>query len=150
MSTRGNPFTELEQLFERMSRQFDDATHMWESDGPLARLTTDARAMAIDLVERDEEFVATVDLPGFERDDVDIRVTDHTLRIDAEREDHLDRTGERVLRHERHHESAQRSIRLPEEVDTDNVHATMNRGVLTITLPKLEIEQATTIEIEGE
>ena len=40
--------------------------------------------MAIDLVERDEELIATVDLPGFEHDEVSINVTDHTLRIEAE------------------------------------------------------------------
>ena len=150
MSTRGNPFSELEQFFERMSRQFEDATHMWEPDSPLGRWMPDARPMAIDLVERDSEFVVTVDLPGFERDDVDIQMTDHTLRIEAEREQRHDTEREQFLRRERRHESSQRSVRLPEEVDKDGVEAQMTRGVLTITLPKLDIEQARTIEIEDE
>ncbi|MUV88560.1 Hsp20 family protein [Halapricum sp. CBA1109] len=149
MSTRGNPFTELEQLFERMSRQFDDTSRMWESDGPFGRWTSAAEAMAIDLVDRDDEFVATVDLPGFERDDIDIQITDHTLRIEAEHEETLDEEEERFIRHERRHESTKRSIRLPEEVDKDGVKAHMKNGVLTVTLPKLATEAARNIEIEG-
>ncbi|MGB9950886.1 Hsp20/alpha crystallin family protein (plasmid) [Haloarcula marismortui] len=149
MSTRGNPFAELERLFERMSRQFDDASRMWESEGPFGRWASEAESMAIDLVDRDDEFVATVDLPGFERDDVDIQVTDHTLRIEAEHEEILDEEEERFIRHERRHESTKRSIRVPEEVDKDGVKAHMKNGVLTVTLPKLETEEARKIEIEG-
>lgn len=74
---------------------------MWGFEGPLTRLTAD-RAMATDLVERDGEFVATVDLPGFEREDADIRVTDRTLRIDTEREEQLDRTEHESFATNRH------------------------------------------------
>ena len=110
--------------------------------------------MAIDLVERDDEFVVTVDLPGFEREEVDVQVTDHTLRIEAEHEEVTDEDrmeGEgRFIRHERRHESTRRSIRLPDAVDTANVSARMKNGVLTITLPRLEAEEAKGIEIELE
>lgn len=149
MSTRSNPFEELERLFERMSRQFDETSRMWESDNPFTRWASEAESMAIDLVDRDDEFVATVDLPGFERDDVDIQVTDHTLRIEAEHEEILDEEQERFIRHERHHESTKRSIRLPEEVDKDGVEAQMKNGVLTVTLPKIAVEEARKIEIKG-
>ena len=150
MSTRSNPFEELERLLERMSRQFDDASRMWTSEEPFGRLTSGTESIAIDLVDRDDEFVATVDLPGFERDDVDIQVTDHTLRIEAEHEEVLDEEEERFLRHERRHESTHRSIRIPEEVDKEGVKARMKNGVLTVTLPKLEVEEARKIEIESE
>lgn len=150
MNTRSNPFEELQPLFERMSRQFDDTSRMWESEGPFGRWVSEAGSMAVDLVDRDGEFVATVDLPGFEREDVDIQVTDHTLRIEAEHEEMLEEEEERFIRHERRHESTERSIRLPEEVDKEAVNARMKNGVLTITLPKIEIEEARKIEIEGE
>lgn len=149
MSTRGNPFADLERLFERMSRQFDDASRTWEGESPFGRWALDSEAMAIDLVDRDDEFVATVDLPGFEREDVDIQVTDHTLRIEAEYEESLDEEAERLIRHERRHESTKRSIRLPEEVDKDGVNARLQNGVLTVRLPKIETEEARQIEIEA-
>lgn len=147
MSTRGNPLEELERFFERMSHQFDDA-RMWHPSGSLERWSSEFGAMAIDLVDRDDEFVATVDMPGFDRDEIDVRVTDHTLRINAEHEEALDEEEGRYIRHERRRESADRSIRLPDGVDPDGVEARMKNGVLTITLPKLEAEEARGIEIE--
>lgn len=84
MSARSNPFEELERLFDRMRREFEDSTYAWDTENPLAEWRSRMESMRLDLAEHDEEFVATVDLPGYERDDVDVRVTDHTLRIDAE------------------------------------------------------------------
>lgn len=148
MSTRGNPFEELERLFERMSRQFDEASRMWGPVGDVGRLTSGTESMAVDLVEQDDEFLAMVDLPGFDREDVDIRVTDHTLRIEAEREEAVDEESDQYLRQERRHESARRSVTLPDEVDTENVTARMKNGVLTVTLPKLEAKEARRIDID--
>lgn len=154
MSTRSNPFEDLERFFDRLRRQFDEMTYVWDVDEPFAAWPSEAESMAIDLVERDDEFVVTVDLPGFERKEVDVQVTDHTLRIEAEHEEVTDedRTeGERrFIRHERRSESTWRSIRLPEAVDTENVSARMKNGVLTVTLPRLEAEEARGIEIELE
>jgi HSP20 family protein len=139
---------EIERLFERMSRQFENASHEWESSDLFEWPSSQFEPMAVDLVEHDDEFVASVDLPGFDREDVSIEVTDHTLRISAEREEETAEEDTRYLRHERHHASAGRSIRLPEEVDRDAVSARMQNGVLTITLPRIEAEAAKKIEIQ--
>lgn len=148
MSTRSNPFEEIERLFERLGQQFDAASRAWERNESIDWLPSEFESMAVDVVERDEEFVATVDLPGFERDEVDVRVTDHTLTIDADHEESIEEEEESYLRRERRHESLHRSIRLPAEVDSEGVTARMKNGVLTITLPKLETEEAKEIEIE--
>jgi HSP20 family protein len=148
MSARSNPFEELERLFERMSRQFEESSRVWEPDGPFGRWRSEVEEMAVDLVEHDGEFVVTVDLPGCERDDVEVRVTDRTLRIEAEREEERDETEEQYLRHERRHESMRRSVRLPDAVDRENVSARMKNGVLTVTLPKAEGQGTHTVEIE--
>ena len=147
MSSRSNPFEEIEQFFERMSRQFDERSESWGEDGPLARWSESER-MAVDLVEHDDEFVVTVDVPGFGKEEVDVRVTDHTLHVEAEHEESVENGDDRYLRRERRHESMRRSIRLPEEVDTESVDARMNNGVLTVTVPKLEATEARTIEVQ--
>lgn len=147
MSSRPNPFREIERLLENMGRQFDDASHMFEGNGPLARFA-DLEEMALDLVDHDDEFVVTVDLPGFERDDIEVTVTDHRLRIEAEHEESLETDDESYLRRERRHRSASRSVRLPDAVDQEAVTATMKNGVLTVTLPKVESEAAHTIDIQ--
>lgn len=141
MRTRPTPFEEVEQLFERMSRQFDGGSR-WGSGGGF-----DHEEMPIDLVEHDAEFVVTVDLPGFEKADVDVSVTDHTLRIEAEHEETTDERSDQYLRHERRHDSLHRAIRLPEAVDKARVEARMQNGVLTVTVPKLEVDEVRTIDV---
>lgn len=148
MNSRRNPFEDLERLFDRMGRQFEESTRAWEPDGPFGQWRPEFERLSVDLVERDEEFVATVDLPGFERDDVDVQVTNRTLRIAAEREETVESADEEYLRNERSQESAKRSIRLPDDVDVEAVDARMRNGVLTVTLPKLEAEEAREIDIE--
>lgn len=152
MSSQRNPFDEIEEFFERMGQQFEEASSAWQSDDSLGRWMPGRESMAMDLVEHDDKLIATVDLPGFERDEVDVRVTNHTLHVEAEHEEETDEEHEtesgRFLRRERRHAATQRSLRLPEEVETDDVDAQMKNGVLTITLPKTEAEQARTIEIE--
>jgi HSP20 family protein len=148
MSSRSNPFEEMERFFDRLTRQFDEASSKWESEGPFSRWTGEFESPAVDLVEQDDSFVVTVDLPGFERDEIKIRVTDQTLRIEAEHEEAATEEDERYIRRERRHETTRRAVRLPDEVDKENVHARMKNGVLTVTLPKLEVEESRTIEIE--
>ena len=146
MSAGNNPFEELERLFQRMSRQYGDPSRMLGSGEAFGGSSTGD--MDVDLVEYDDEFVATVDLPGFEREDVDVQVTDQLLQIDAEHAESTDEEADRYIRRERIHRSMQRSVQLPEEVDTDGVSARMNNGVLTVTLPKVDAEDTRRIEIE--
>lgn len=135
-------------MFERMSRQFEEASRSWSDGTPFANWEGEGESMAMDLVERDDEYVVTVDLPGFEREDIDVRVTDQTLKIEAEREQAVDEEDAAYIRHERKHRTASRSIRLPDAVDKDGVSAKMRNGVLTVTIPRLEVEEAKQIEIE--
>ena len=143
-----NPFTELQRLFERMSEQYDESAEAWTFDQPFGELALGAESMAIDVVERDDAYVVVMDLPGFERDDVDIQVTDTRLRVDAERETTVAEEGDRYVHREREEQSAERSIELPEPVRVDDVTAMMEHGVLTVRLPREEVEEAQEIEIE--
>lgn len=151
MSSGRDPFDEIEEFLERMSGQLGGTSGSWQSDGPLGQLTSGAESTAVDLVEHDGEFVATVDLPGFESDDVDVSLAGSTLVVDAERESSVDDEEEgQYLRRERRSQSVRRSVRLPEPVAKDEASARMNNGVLTVTLPKAELETSRSIEIDEE
>lgn len=143
MSARDDPFAEMERLLDRMSRQFDGFETLEAPDDRSA-------STPIDLVEHDDEFVVTFDLPGFEKDDVEVRVADHTLRIEAERDESVAEDDEAYLRRERRHRSVRESVTLPDEVDTEAVSARMQNGVLTVTLPRLAVEEERTVEISEE
>ncbi|RDI70044.1 Hsp20/alpha crystallin family protein [Halopelagius longus] len=126
-----NPFQELERMFEQMNRQFEQSPWSMGQEGMFGRGSVD-----IDLADHGEEFVVTADLPGFEKENIDVQCTEEQLTIRAERERETETSEENYLRRERSDERMQRSVRLPEPIDADGVSATFQNGVLTVTLPK--------------
>jgi HSP20 family protein len=136
MVSRGSPFDELERLLDRMNEARERA----------------GGGLAVDVADEGDSFVLTADLPGFERDDIDVEVHERTLRIDAthqsEREEEHEEDGKYVQR-ERSKRSLSRSVTLPEDVDEDDASASFENGVLTVTLPKSHAaEESTSVEIE--
>lgn len=136
-------------MFERMSREFEDVAGQWgESDRGMLSTRSD---VAIDLVDEGDAFVVTVDVPGFERDEIDLYVADETLWIECERSDATDEEEESYLRRERRHASVRRSVGLPAPVEPDEVSAKLRNGILTVTVPKAEPDDGSKrIDIEGE
>ncbi|WP_049969101.1 archaeal heat shock protein Hsp14 [Haladaptatus cibarius] len=132
MSRRKNPFDELEEMFERMSRQFDEMGGQfgggmdWQTGG-----------ISVDVVDNGDEYVVTADLPGFEKNDLDIALQENRLRISAEHESEVEEEGEEYLRQERSQRSVSRTVSLPDPVDESSVSAEYRNGVLTVTLPKI-------------
>ena len=121
MTTR-NPLQELEQLLDRLGEEMGGAV-------PNA-----SRRSAVDLLERPGEFVVEAELPGATEDDVDVRVSGPTLHLHAGAPDRPE--GE-YRRRERRQEAVDRRVELPAAVDEEAVAATLEDGVLTVTLPKL-------------
>ncbi|SFR35290.1 HSP20 family protein [Halogeometricum limi] len=137
---RSNPFDEIESMFERMSRQFDEMSHQFDA----SNVVKSSYGMDIDVRDGDEEFVVVADLPGFEKEDIDLSIAKRSLTISASRDMSEDTESEsdsgQYLRRERRHESMRRSLRLPEDVKADEASASYNNGVLTISLPKMLTE----------
>lgn len=148
MNQRSNPFNELERFFENMSRQFDESTPDLGMESRLSRWTPTRERMSIDMIDHDDDLVVTVDVPGYDQDEIDISVFNRRLRIAADHEETTEVDEESYLRRERRHETMRRTIDLPVEIDPEDVSATLTNGVLTITLPKQMVEQARTIEIK--
>ncbi len=137
MARRDNPFNNIERIFEQMSRQFEDAAKTWDEDFFGFDIQGSQR-ISIDLADRDSAFVVTADVPGFDKDDIEVRLADNTLHIQADREESDETEEGTYLRRERRRRSMSRSVRLPEPVEDEGVSATYQNGVLTITLPKVE------------
>ena len=111
---------------------------MWDPD-EFGTTESGMGTIGVDLADRGDEFVLTAGVPGFERDDIDLRLSDNTVHVDAERErDETEERDEFYDGSERERRSMSRSVRLPEPVDGDAVEASHRNGVLTVTLPKEE------------
>ena len=91
-----------------------------------------------DLVEKEQEFVVSMDLPGMKAEDVKVELHGRELWISGERKGESEEEGKSFHRMERHHGEFRRVFSLPQEVDEDHIEATFQDGVLAIHVPKSE------------
>lgn len=112
---------------------------LWENDLFDNFLTADMPALpAVNVAEKDKEFTIDVSIPGFKKEDVAIEIDKNYLKVSANHETSSDKKDEndRVIRQEFSASSFERSFVLPENIDTTNIAAKQEDGVLKITLPK--------------
>jgi len=109
--------------------------------------STQAWAPALDISERKDAYLVTVELPGVRARDVEITFADRLLTIQGERRPAGDTAGEKVHRAERRHGAFRRSIILPSHVMTDAIEATAHDGVLQILVPKAPEAHAKRIQV---
>ena len=104
--------------------------------------------VSVDIEDRDEEFVLTAELPGFEKDDIDVRVTGNTFHLEADREAETTESDADFVRRERHRALVSRAISLPSDVQTEDISATYENWLLTVRMPKSEpLTEGTKIEV---
>lgn len=117
-------------LHREMNRLFDDLWNGFGFGGEMNR----AGWPSIDLVESDEGYTLTAELPGVEEKDVEVLLSDKVLTLRGEKksahEDERRRFGER------YYGRFERQMELPVEIEQDKVAASFRNGVLTVTLPK--------------
>ena len=99
---------------------------------------------AIDLLETDDELVALVALPGASKENIDLRVTEDSLYVEAKANP---REG-RYLRREINTTGLKREIKLPVEVKPEQVRASFKDGILEVRLPKLVIVNAKRVQVD--
>lgn len=102
---------------------------------------------ATDIVESKDNILVRIELPGLEPKDIKVSLTDDRLTISGERKQEEEEKEENFYRLERHSGSFSRTYRLPALVKKDAIDAVFEKGVLSITLPKLEEERQKQIEI---
>lgn len=102
---------------------------------------------AVDIREEDDRFLLIADLPGVDRKDVEITVEDHVLTFKGERSTVTEENKEGFRRRERIHGSFLRQFTLPDTADTENISATVNAGVLEISIPKQQKLQPKKIQV---
>ena len=134
---RWEPVRELNTIQNEMNRLFNT---FFETSGAQGGGQATARRWlpAMDLVESGEAFVLRADLPGLSEEDVNIELEDNVLTISGERKAEHEERKEGYYRLERASGSFSRSLTLPEGVDPEKVHASFDRGVLEVRIPKPE------------
>ena len=93
---------------------------------------------AVDFVEKDGEYVVKAEIPGVEADDISVDVTGEILTIKGEKTQSAEHKDKNYHLQECHHGLFQRSFPLPRDIDGDKIAASFDKGVLTVTLPKIK------------
>lgn len=104
----------------------------------------------VDVSESDGAFTVEVEVPGFSEKDIEISVEPQRLAISGTRETAEERKQGKSVYSERASNRIFRVVALPAEVDTASsaIKATYDKGILTITLPKLAKPEARRIAVE--
>ncbi len=90
----------------------------------------------IDVRENDHEYQVTAELPGMDENDIEVTLDNNSLTISGEKKQEMEDKGQNTYRMERSYGSFQRCISLPPGIQSDQIDANFNKGILTITLPK--------------
>jgi HSP20 family protein len=132
-----NEFTvNIEKQLSRLGRDIQDfvekivPVHVQETEGDFLPLC--------DIIESDSEYRILMDLPGMSKKEIKIALKENVLSISGERVFQTDE-NEEVKRNERKSGAFSRSFALPEQVDGSETSASFKNGVLTVTMPKIEI-----------
>lgn len=98
-----------------------------------------APLLSTDLIESETDFHVSCDLPGVNKEDLDITLNDGYVTVKAERRESHDVNNDKVHRSERSYGSVQRTIAIPKNADASSAEAKLENGVLSIRFPKKEV-----------
>jgi len=142
------PFSDLQRATDRLFNEFAKTMgfpSLEIGESPVA--LTGYEWPRVDISETDDNIQITADLPGVDKDDVEISIRDNTITIRGEKKQEEEEKGEGFYKIERSYGTFQRSFYLPSEIEEDKVEASFKDGVLKITLPKTEAAKAKTKQI---
>lgn len=132
-----DPFRELDDMQERMSRLFN------RSAGQLGF----GNLYATDIYEQDGRLIIETGLPNFKDDEVNVQINQDRLEIKAEHKSENEQKERNYLRRESSQASYYRQFLLPGDVDTDKADAKFENGILTVSFDKKELPQPKRLEL---
>ena len=128
---------DFNQLIESMFRGFDQTFGQFFPSFPSLQPFS-GFAPSADLVDHGDHYTLTADLPGFSKDEVDVRVDDQALELSAEKKGQKESRDKQSTRWEQTHSVFHQVMSIPEPLATSKVTGTMKNGVLELKLPKRE------------
>ena len=133
---RWEPFREFSTMQERMNRMNRLFRESYSPEGPEEALTTTSFAPPVDIYEDEHNITLKIEVPGIDEKDIDVRLENNTLTVHGERKIEKEEKEENFRRVERQYGGFTRSFTLPSSVDTGQVSADYDKGVLKINLAK--------------
>jgi HSP20 family protein len=139
--TGTDPFRELRRLQDEMDR-------LMGAFAPTGDLAAAGGFPAVNVYANQDGIAIVAELPGVEKDDLDIQAHRDTLTLSGTRHPAAERE-ESYHRRERRRGSFSRTIQLPYRIDPDRIQAQLENGVLRLSLPRPEEDKPRRIAIQG-
>ena len=143
-----DPFTEMRRMMDGFRANMED---MIERVFPSQGMTPALKRPRVDIIDVGNALQVVADLPGVQKDDIEINLTTERLEITAESKTETERKEEEYAYRERGYASYRRTLDLPAEVLPDKAEAKFTNGVLEITMPKKEptaVEKKTRVTVK--
>jgi HSP20 family protein len=136
-----SPWEEMDRMFESVFPQ------AWRPF--LGRMWGDTEGMhpRVDVIDRDTEIMVRAEIPGVDKENIDVSVTDNTVTIRGETHRESEETQGQYYRSEISHGAFTRTVALPAEVDADGANASFKNGMLELKLPKVEKSKRRSIPV---
>lgn len=136
------PFRGIESLQREMNRLFDRLIP--GGNGEMRSLDFIPSA---EMEETDEAVHLRLEVPGMESKDLEVEVTEESVVIKGERQSESKTEEKGIIRSEFHYGKFERQIPLSAHIQPDKAHAECRKGVLNLTLPKVESEQRKAVKV---
>ena len=145
---RWDPFQDLRSAQDEMTQMSPMLAHaLGLHTQQQASATATAWAPALDISERKDAYLVTVELPGLKPEDLDITMEDGLLTIQGERQFTSESSEQQFHRVERRYGAFRRSITLPAHVTAEGIQASFEDGVLQVLVPKAEEAKPKRIQV---
>lgn len=144
-----SPFEEMDRMFDQfMTRGWFRPFQMDWPSLPKTSLPFEGKTPNVDVIERDDEIVVKAELPGVDKKDIDLSVTNNTVTIKGKTSHEKKEEKGDYYRCEITRGSYSRTLSLPTDVDENKAKAVFRDGILELTLPKLQKSKRRTIAVE--
>ncbi|MBS9405130.1 Hsp20/alpha crystallin family protein [Halomonas sp. TRM85114] len=140
----GSPLRELDRIIDSLFDRDGIFPMRWDR----RQAGGERRTPRVDVIDRDTEVLLRAELPGLEREDLDVSVTQSTVTIKGDtHKESRDEKGD-YHRSEIVHGTFSRTVALPSEINADKVEARFHNGILELTLPKLQGDHRRKVEVK--
>jgi HSP20 family protein len=150
--TPWRPFTDLGRWDRDVERMMEDffgrRMRPWLPERWFKTEGLDFTAPMVDLYEEKDDIVVKAELPGMEKENIEVNLTERTLTIKGEKKKEEETKDKDYYRSERSYGAFLRTLELPKEVHADKIKANFKNGVLEVRLPKTEEAKAKEVKVK--
>jgi len=143
-----SPFEEMEHMFDEFFPRGWMRPLRWGWPRGDLRAPFEGKTPRVDVVDREDEILVRAELPGVSKDDIEVTLTESTLRIRAATKREVEEEKGDFHRREISRGELLRTLPLAGAVDADKARAKFENGLLELTLPKTEKAKRRSIKVE--